>query len=68
MNTSRTEKMIIQDGMKSLINTLGIVDAERFIVIMNRKKTDYDEWRESFFSGMNRENYLNELVEFSSKA
>jgi len=67
MNTTRTEKKIIQDGMESLIKALGIVDAERFLVIMNRKKANYDEWRETFFSGMNHEEYRNELIEFSSK-
>ena len=51
--------------MRSLIDALGVVDAERFIVIMNRNKKDYDEWRTNYFEKMPPQKYKEELFEFS---
>ena len=32
-------------GMQALINALGLVEAERFLVAVSRDKFDYTEWR-----------------------
>ena len=64
-NTTLMETTIIEKGMRSLIDVLGIVDAERFIAIMNRKKQNYDEWRKDYFAKMSREEYERELFEFT---
>ena len=65
MNTAIAENIVVQKGMQSLIDALGIVDAERFIVIMNRNKENYNEWRDHFFEKMTPDEYRDELIAFS---
>lgn len=42
----RTDTIVKTEGMSALIATLGEVDAERFIVLVNRENFDYTKWRE----------------------
>jgi len=39
-------------GMKSLIQGIGLVEAERFIALLNREPFDYTEWRKNLYKGM----------------
>ncbi len=41
----KTDYEVCLDGMKALVNTLGPVEAERFIALINREQLDYTEWR-----------------------
>ena len=43
----KTDIAIRQEGMTALINTLGYVDAERFVALVNRETFDYTQWRKS---------------------
>jgi hypothetical protein len=47
------------EGMRILSERLGRVNAERFIVLMNRESFDYTEWQRSLFDGLSLEE-LNE--------
>jgi hypothetical protein len=38
--------------MTILKERLGLVEAERFITLMNREPFDYTEWRRDMFDGM----------------
>jgi len=40
-----TDNEIKIRGMESLIASLGLVEAERFIALMNREGFNYTEWR-----------------------
>ena len=42
----KTDTIIKQEGMNALISKLGYVDAERFIVLINKEPFDYTKWRE----------------------
>jgi hypothetical protein len=37
------------NGMQALINALGPVDAERFVMLLNRDQLDYTEWRKQLW-------------------
>lgn len=50
-------------GMKSLVDALGQVGAERFIFIMNKDSSDYTLWRRSIFDGMTDD----EIIEGAKK-
>ena len=39
------------NGMKTLVDNLGLVEAERFIVLIQREPFDYTKWRESLWKG-----------------
>jgi hypothetical protein len=42
-------------GMEILNQHLGIVEAERFIALIQREKFDYTKWRQNLFAGLSGE-------------
>jgi hypothetical protein len=42
----KTDSEIRLEGMQALISTLGLVEAERFILVMTRDRFDYTQWRQ----------------------
>jgi hypothetical protein len=44
-NNMRSETVIRSEGMKTLIHTLGLVEAEKFIMLIKREPFDYTEWQ-----------------------
>ena len=54
MNTltdSETDSEIKVRGVETLIANMGLVEAERFISLMNRDGFDYTEWRRDLWKG-----------------
>ena len=47
----RTDTELRCDGMKALAQLLGIVEAERFVALIQREPFDYTEWRQGLFEG-----------------
>ncbi len=47
-----TDTVLLNTGMKVLIDHLGLVEAERFVYLMNKEPFDYTKWRESLYEGM----------------
>ena len=47
-----TDTVLRNKGMRILIKTLGNVEAERFITLINREPFDYTEWQQNLFEGM----------------
>ena len=41
----RTESEIRMLGMQALIGSLGLIEAERFLIAVNQDKFNYTEWR-----------------------
>lgn len=41
----RTDAELRLEGMRALIDVLGLVEAERFIAAVSRDRFDYTEWR-----------------------
>ena len=58
----RTDTIVKKEGMKTLLDNLGQVDAERFISLIIREPFDYTAWR----SNLQEENIS--LRELSHKA
>ena len=52
------------EGMKVLINSLGPVEAERFISLIIREPFDYTEWQRELFNEMS----VRELSSLAMKA
>ncbi len=63
----KTDVAIKQEGLEALNTRLGIVDAERFIALINREKFNYTEWRKSLFADMSVEQLAEAADEFSIK-
>ena len=47
-----TDTVLRNQGMRILIQSLGNVDAERFITLISREPFDYTEWQRNLFEGM----------------
>jgi hypothetical protein len=47
-----TETILRNTGMRVLINHLGNVEAERFIMLINREPFDYTQWQQNLFEDM----------------
>jgi len=45
----RSDSVLKDDGMRILAEQLGIVDAERFIVLLRRESFDYTQWRQGLY-------------------
>jgi hypothetical protein len=41
----KTESEIRMQGMQALIGSLGLIEAERFLIAINQDKINYTEWR-----------------------
>jgi hypothetical protein len=48
----QTDAEIRQHGMDALIQALGLVEAERFFVLMQREHFDYTAWRKNLWQGL----------------
>ena len=46
----RTDNLVRIDAMNALVNTLGTVDAERFISMIKRDTFDYTEWQRELWA------------------
>ena len=51
----KTDTLIKNDGMKILMDNLGMVEAERFIMLIQREPFDYTKWQENLFEDMSLE-------------
>ena len=64
MNSSA---ILLNKGMKCLIDNLGEVDAERFITQIIREPFDYTKWQRDMFSGKSVEEIFEEAEEYCEK-
>jgi hypothetical protein len=44
--------VLLDTGMRILSQHLGVVDAERFIFLVNKEPFDYTKWQQNLFEGM----------------
>ena len=61
----RTDTVLRCDGMKVLAQHLGIVEAERFVTLIQRESFDYTEWRQNLFGDVTLENFLENARRYS---
>ena len=47
-----TDAEIKVKGMRALSKDLGLVEAERFVSLIQRDRFDYTKWRQNLFEGM----------------
>ncbi len=59
-----TDSQIIVKGIESLINSIGIVESEKFISIILREFSDYTEWRKDLFGNMSLSEINNEAKKY----
>ncbi|MCX7096870.1 MAG: hypothetical protein HOP34_03540 [Methylococcaceae bacterium] len=45
----KTDNEVMNCGFESIFSTLGMVDAERFIMLLKRDKFDYTQWQKKLW-------------------
>jgi len=59
-----TDSVIRNEGMNALIERLGMVEAERFVMLMRRDSFDYTKWRENLFGELSLEELSQKAKEY----
>ncbi len=60
----RTDAEIRLSGFQALTQHLGLVEAGRFIALIQRDKFDYTKWRQDLFDGLSGEEISRRAMEF----
>ncbi len=58
-----TDTVLMKTGMKTLIDNLGSVEAEKFIYLVMREPFDYTEWRRDNLPDMSIEEINREAMQ-----
>jgi hypothetical protein len=56
-----TEQELRQQAVRALSDSLGPVDALRFLALVSREPFDYQEWRREYFSQYDLDELLTEV-------
>jgi len=54
-------------GLDALTKSLGMVEAERFVFLIQRDRMDYTKWRKSLFADMSGEGISRKAMDFAQK-
>ncbi len=60
----RCNTVLKDDGMRILVEQLGIVDAERFIALLRRESFDYTQWREGLYKDIPLNTFLEDAKKY----
>jgi hypothetical protein len=52
------------NGMNALVNGIGLVEAERFVSLIQREKFDYTKWRQKLFEGLSGEELSKKAMDY----
>jgi len=63
----KTDTLIRTEGMNTLIKNLGLIEAERFVMLIQKETFDYTKWRENLFEDMTIEEIYNNAAELRNK-
>ena len=55
----KADTLIRYEGMKALREKLGLVEAERFIVLIQREPFDYTEWQKDLWADKSLDDIFN---------
>lgn len=55
----KADTLIRHEGMNTLIKNLGLIEAERFIMLIQKETFDYTKWQENLFEDMTIEEIYN---------
>ena len=48
----KSDAVIRYEGMEALVDKLGMLEAERFVMLIKKDSFDYTKWREHLFDEM----------------
>jgi hypothetical protein len=63
----KSDTLIKSEGMKILRDSLGLVDAEKFIMLIKREPFDYTEWQTHLWEGKSVDDIFKAAKEYEIK-
>ena len=60
----RTDTIVRNEGTQVLMDNLGLVDAERFIMLIQKEAFDYTLWQENLFEEMSIDEISRKAAEY----
>jgi hypothetical protein len=63
----KADTLIRQEGMNALIKNLGLIGAERFIMLIQKETFDYTKWQENLFEDMTIEEIYNNAAQLRNE-
>jgi antirestriction protein len=60
----RNEAVIKREGMKVLAENLGIVEAEKFLMLLSRERFDYTAWQRDLYGDASVEELYGKIKRF----
>ena len=63
----RSDPVLKSQGMKILAESLGLVEAERFIALVKRESFDYTEWQRELYPDVPLKTFLQNAADFRRK-
>ena len=59
----KADTLVRTEGMNLLIKNLALIDAERFVMLIQKETFDYTKWQENLFEDMTIEEIFNNATE-----
>jgi len=63
----KADTLIRTEGMNTLIKNLGLIEAERFIMLIQKETFDYTKWQENLFEDMTIDEIYNNAAELRNE-
>ena len=63
----RADTVIRNDGMNILIKNLGLIESERFVMLLQKDTFDYTKWQENLFEDITIEEIYNNAAKLRNK-
>ena len=63
----KTDTIIRCEGMKALREKLGLVEAERFIILIRRENFDYTEWQRDLWKDKSIDDIFNAAKAYTER-
>jgi len=63
----KADTLIRTEGMNTLIKNLGLIEAERFVMLIQKETFDYTKWQKNLFEDMTIEEIHNNAAELRNE-
>jgi len=63
----RADTLIRTEGMDTLIKNLGLIEAERFVMLIQKEQFDYTKWQENLYKDMTIDEIYNNAAKLRQK-
>jgi hypothetical protein len=64
----KADTLIRHEGINTLIKNLGLIETERFIMLIQKETFDYTKWQENLFEDMTIEEIYNNAAKLRNES